>query len=286
MIADLDQYYTRSDIAKQCVRYLARAIEYMPDRNTLFYLEPSAGSGAFYDLLPSERRMGLDIAPKRAEILKQDFLTWKPSGLPRAEHVAVIGNPPFGRKGNTAIDFIRKANTFAETIAFILPASFQKFSSQKQLPNELKLIETTLLPQNSFHRPDGTLYEINTVFQVWSSNKAFETDIRTRTPPASSHPDFKMWQYNNTSQAMSVFDNQFDFAVPCQGFQNYKRRETDKTRCEKHKQWILFQSDDPDVRQRLWDIDYAKLAASSTLVIPGFRKHDIVSAYLLSLSET
>ena len=39
----------------------------------LFFIEPSAGTGAFYNLLPPQRRLGMDIEPKCEGVIAQDF---------------------------------------------------------------------------------------------------------------------------------------------------------------------------------------------------------------------
>ena len=88
-----------------------------------------------------------------------------------------------------------------------------------------------------------------------------------------------MWQYNNTPDALKVFQNPFDFAVPCQGWQDYSRRETDEKQCEKSKQWILLKAKNPTVLAQLMKIDYGHLAQECATAVPGFRKGDLVKAY-------
>ena len=89
-----------------------------------------------------------------------------------------------------------------------------------------------------------------------------------------------MFQYNNTQSALKVFERSFDFAVPCQGWQDYSRREVNPDDCEKHKQWILFKGVLPLAYQRLYSgIDYQRLALKQSVQIPGFRKSDVVQEY-------
>ena len=60
-----------------------------------------------------------------------------------------------------------------------------------------------------------------------------------------------------------------------------RRREKDSSRCEKHKQWMLFKAFTTKVRNRLYkEIDYNKLAMKNTTSIPGFRKGDLVQEYI------
>ena len=52
----LDQYYTQRHISKACLKKLSLN-EYD------LILEPSAGDGAFFDFLPKEKRVGIDLVP-------------------------------------------------------------------------------------------------------------------------------------------------------------------------------------------------------------------------------
>src|SRR5205823_3162251 len=38
------------------------------------WIEPAAGDGVFYDLLPAGRRVGVDIDPQHPELIAADFL--------------------------------------------------------------------------------------------------------------------------------------------------------------------------------------------------------------------
>ncbi len=79
---------------------------------------------------------------------------------------------------------------------------------------------------------------------------------------------------------MKVFDNDFDFAVPRQGYYDYNRKETDKNKCEKNIQWILFKANNNEILQRLKNIDFVKLSKKNTSVF-GFGKADVVEEYIL-----
>jgi len=41
------------------------------------WLEPSVGEGCFYDLLPANKKIGIDIEPKRKDVIKSDYLKYK-----------------------------------------------------------------------------------------------------------------------------------------------------------------------------------------------------------------
>jgi len=86
------------------------------------------------------------------------------------EKYIVLGNPPFGLRGNLALRFINHSYNFADIVAFILPPLFD--SDGKGVPKKrvkgYKLAHTEKLPLDSFEYPDGRKVEIATIFQVWT----------------------------------------------------------------------------------------------------------------------
>ena len=107
----LDQFYTNSDIAKKC-------IDTIDVSKYDIVVEPSAGMGAFYNLIDHPNKVGIDLEPKCDGAIKQDFLQWDLNEFPLPK-VLTIGNPPFGRQGSLAMKFIKHASIFSTTIAFI-----------------------------------------------------------------------------------------------------------------------------------------------------------------------
>ncbi len=123
------------------------------------WIEPSAGTGVFLDLVPEAA--GYDIDPKHPRVERANFLeTAVPQGA------VVYGNPPFGRQASLAKAFIAHAATAASVIAFILPRSFMKPSMQKTFPAEFHLVAMTELGSNSF-LVNNEPYDVPCVFQVW-----------------------------------------------------------------------------------------------------------------------
>ena len=279
----LDQIYTKPAVADRCLRFLRETLDGLADlrRDRIFYVEPSAGEGCFLDLLPAGRRIGIDIDPRRPGIIRHDFLTWPfEDTIEDPRHTVVVGNPPFGHRSRLAIRFFNRAAAMANTIAFVVPVQFRKYSVHKNLSPEFRWIATLELEAPAFYTPDEPDYRLNTEFQVWTRevNHDFE-DMRLLSPPAIRHADFEMWQYNNTPGALKVFEHDFDFAVPRQGYQDYSRRETSADRCERTKQWILFKARTPAALDRLLSMDFAALSQNNTIT-PGFGKADVVKEYL------
>ena len=275
----LDQFYTKSEVAGACWEHFTHTLSTL-NRNLsdLFFVEPAAGTGAFYERLPSQRRLGIDLVPKCDEVKRQDF--FKLTDLPSArQDTVVIGNPPFGKRGKLAIAFFNHAARLADIVAFIVPVNFRKFTTHKQLDPNMRFISKLPLPRDAFYLHTGKSYSVNTEFQIWTRLASPHPDMRQYKPLPIRHKDFQMWQYNNTREALKVFENAFDFAVPCQGWQDYSRREIHEKQCEKSKQWILLKAKNSTVLSRLMEIDYEHLAQECATAVPGFRKGDLVKAY-------
>jgi len=275
----LDQFYTKREIATACWQHFEQVLSGLNRNSTdLFFIEPAAGTGAFYEQLPPHRRIGMDLMPKCDGVKTQDFL--KLTDFPTAARdTVVIGNPPFGKRAKLAIAFFNQAARFADIVAFILPIGFRKFTTHKHLDPNMRFISRLPLPRAAFHLATGRTYSVNTEFQIWTRFSTTYLDMRQYKPLPIDHPHFQIWQYNNTSTALKVFQNSFDFAVPCQGWQDYSRRGTDARRCERTKQWILLKASNPHVLSCLLGIDYEQLARESGTAVPGFRKGDVVKAY-------
>ena len=275
----LDQFYTKPEVAGICWKHFIDTLLTLNRSTTdLFFVEPAAGTGAFYELFPSARRLGIDLVPKCDDVIPQDF--FKITDFPFAPRdTAIVSNPPFGKRGKLAIAFFNHAAYLADLVAFIVPVNFRKFTVHKQLNLNMRFISRLPLPRDAFYLSTGKSYSVNTEFQIWTRLSSVHHDMRQYKSLPIRHQDFQIWQYNNTSDALKVFQNPFDFAVPCQGWQDYSRRETDESRCERNKQWMLLKAKNSTVLARLMRIDYEALAAECATAVPGFRKGDLVKVY-------
>ena len=110
----LDQFYTTAKCAKKYYDIFVSNINI--DEYDII-LEPSAGTGSFYKLLPENKRIGIDLEPKYGGIEKKNFFDFVPI---KNKSYIVIGNPPFGKISSIAVDFFNKSAEFADIIAFIL----------------------------------------------------------------------------------------------------------------------------------------------------------------------
>jgi hypothetical protein len=175
----LDKFYTRADIARDCVAFFEAETGHDLDRGMNDIIEPSAGSGAFLDALPA-RTLGYDLDPEDGRVTQQDFLA-----LERSDPAVVIGNPPFGKAARLAVRFFNTAAVFATHIGFIVPRSFEKASIQNRLDSRFHLRAEKRLPAQSFTF-DGAPYDVPCIFQVW---ERLDTP-RARLALPRTHPDF------------------------------------------------------------------------------------------------
>ena len=166
-----DGYYTKPSIALKCFTTLKRiAATLKINLSAYSFIEPSVGRGAFYNILPTNKRIGVDINPQAknlGNIIIRDYLTWQPKE--NLKYV-VVGNPPFGSRGHLALQFINHSYKFADIVAFILPQLFN--SDGKGVPAKrvrgYSLAFSKNLPSNAFTDIAGGDISISTIFQVWT----------------------------------------------------------------------------------------------------------------------
>lgn len=162
-----DQYYTKPEVAKLCVRHIDDLDSY--DN----IIEPSAGNGAFLEYLPKYE--AYDILPEHKDIIRQDFLLLDKNYDGKT---LFIGNPPFGKRYSLAKAFIKKCIELnAYTVAFILPDTFKKRTNQGYniFPKQYYLQAVIDLPHNSFFNGKEE-YDIPCAFFIWTRDKC--NDLR------------------------------------------------------------------------------------------------------------
>jgi hypothetical protein len=163
-----DQFFTPTQTAKYCYsQFITILKKYGEFEKDYIYIEPSAGNGSFLKFLPSDKRIGLDIEPRNDEIKKGDYLDFYPP-IEDKKYI-VIGNPPFGLRGQLALKFINHSNKFADYVCFILPQLFE--SDGKGVPRKrvkgFNLIHSEKITTD-FESPDGKSLKVECIFQVWS----------------------------------------------------------------------------------------------------------------------
>ncbi|EAI4330527.1 restriction endonuclease subunit M [Campylobacter upsaliensis] len=172
-----NEFFTKKESAKYCYKKLMDFLnQHSIDVGEYVFIEPSCGDLSFYDLMPKNSRIGIDLTYKNKEILCENFLNFTPK---KEGKYLILGNPPFGLRGNLALRFINHAYHFADFIAFILPPLFDSDGkgSPKKRVRGYTLAYSEKLPLNSFIYPNGKEVEVATLFQIWVKNTLLEQNI-------------------------------------------------------------------------------------------------------------
>jgi len=177
--AGLDKFYTIPAISEKCLNTIGTKYDW--SRWDLV-VEPSAGNGSFLSKIPSTKKVGIDIAPEHADIIRKDFFEYAPpSGH---SNILVVGNPPFGRVSSLALKFFNHSAEWCNVIAFIIPKTFRRVSLQNRLHRKFHLIHDEEIPSDpcSFTPP----MQVKCCFQIWEK-KAEDRDIVKLT---TTHADW------------------------------------------------------------------------------------------------
>lgn len=173
---ELSQFFTKKHVAENCFNFMTKKIYSFKN---FFYLEPSAGEGAFSEILikKSLKNYSIDIEPRKSYIKKGDFLNEIFNF--KDENIITIGNPPFGKNSSTAIKFFNKAANFSKYICMIFPKTFRKTSIINRLDPKFHLFYELEIKNDSFLFNNKN-YSVPCVFQIWKKKKNFRKKIETK----------------------------------------------------------------------------------------------------------
>ncbi len=186
-----NEFFTKKEVAKYCFSSFMKFLEiHKIDSAKYTFIEPSCGDLSFYELMPKDSRIGIDLEYKNDEILCENFLGFMPSEFgSESKKYIVLGNPPFGLRGNLALRFINHSRDFgdgsyADFVAFILPPLFESDGkgSPKKRVKDFILVHSEKLPLNSFVYPNGKSVEVATLFQIWAHKKLLENKTLNIAP--------------------------------------------------------------------------------------------------------
>ena len=276
----LDKFYTKMETSRYLIGLSSEVLEL--DLKSCPTLEPSAGMGAFSSQL--DNCIAYDLVPESDGIIQQDFLVDFP--IPNVENRISIGNPPFGKKGKLALEFLNKCGKLSKAVCFILPSTFRRWSVQNRIDKGLRLIYDEDLPLDSFEF-NGKPYSLNCIFQIWTREMCQDLpDLRMRTRPPISHPDFQIWQYNGAEENRKYLNEDWDVAVYRQGYKDYSRVFTRKNDFNEvkdiimntHIQMMLIKFNTEKAKEVFQKMDLVKLSRNN-LSTPGFGKADFISEY-------
>jgi len=278
---DKDQFFTPVETAKYCHNKMLEILAKNQEKEEEFtYIEPSAGSGNFLKILPENKTIAVDIEPKCESIIEADYLKWLPTD--KTAKYIVIGNPPFGLRGQMALKFINHSYEFAEYVAFILPQLFE--SDGKGVPRKrvvgFHLLHSEKL-DTDFLEPSGKQIKINCIFQIWSKNHENDTykvkKINTDIMKIYSLSDGGT---PSTTRNKDMFDK-CDIFIPstCFGKENMRYYESFDTLPRKKGYGILFNLQKQENIQKFKEIDWTKIAFLSTNSAYNIRSSQIAELF-------
>jgi hypothetical protein len=267
-VYNFDQFFTKPQIAKLCVENLTAT--YSLDNFDLI-IEPSAGTGSFFELIPNEKRIGIELdfnlCKKNALYKHMSFFDFSISD----NNILVLGNPPFGTQNNLSIDFFNHAATFADTIAFIIPKTWKKDSVQNRLNKYFHLIKSMDLPEDSFYGAKKTT--VKCCFQIWKK----QDNIRSVNKKILSHKDWDFLNYINSDGRLSPNKNA-DFIILAYG-SNSGQLSDDLYRWRpKSVHFIKSKIEIEILKERFLTLDYSD--ANNSARQSSLCKGDLVKLYI------
>lgn len=189
----LDQFFTKKDVAESCLKEL-KLIFKLRMFGTI--IEPSAGEGSFFKLLPENKRIAIELdkilCKQNPEYQCKSFFKYRYKSENKKEKVLVIGNPPFGTQNKLSVDFFNHAATFAEVIAFIIPKTWNKDSIQNRLDKNFVLVKSIDLTEDCFYGDKAT--NVKCCFQIWRRS----LEIRVPVKKVLNHKDWDFLSYSKT----------------------------------------------------------------------------------------
>lgn len=269
MQGNLDQFYTNPDVATRCFE----EVKQISGLAEAFYIEPAAGTGSFFSLLPESSRIGVDLDPKCSGVAQMDFFDFTYEKGDKL--VVVIGNPPFGRVSSLAIKFFNHSAKFADYIAFIVPRTFKRVSVHNKLDLRFHLLSNANLPEKGCFSPD---INAKCCFQIWEKRDT----PRCRVILPITCDDFTFVKYGPKDfkrQPTVPLLKDFDFAIKAFG-SNCGKIFTENLENLRPKSYHFIKSkiDALVLMNRLESLDYS--ISLDTVRQNSLGKAELVAVYL------
>ena len=205
--AGLDKFYTVPVISEKCLKNIGSRYDWS---EWGLVIEPSAGNGSFLTRIPTDKKIGIDISPEHADIIKKDFLTYTPPS--DIGKILVVGNPPFGKISSLAIKFFNHASKWADVIAFIIPRTFRRVSVHNKLDTNFHLVFDEEIPISpcSFSPP----MMAKCCFQIWEKKEI----KRIKCELSTTHKDWDFLAFGaKDKKGQPTPPNGADFAMRAYG---------------------------------------------------------------------
>lgn len=174
-----EQFYTPRPLASELVSQVEDTLGSLQGKTIL---EPAGGTGSFIDAVVSagaSRVISFDIEPLHEKVQPGSFLDQELA----EQGLITISNPPFGRNNSLSIPFFNHAAKVSDSICFIVPRSWRKWSVTNRLDLNFELQLDLDLRIDYVDSQDELISEKNrlaTCFQIWSRSKSPRVPVQIR----------------------------------------------------------------------------------------------------------
>lgn len=278
----MDQFFTPEEVAKEMID---KSLDFIKDNwdiniNEYTLIEPSAGAGAFYKNFPSNmKKVGLDIDPQIDEIQKMDWFKF----IPNSKNNIVIGNPPFGLRGQLALKFINKAAEHSDFICFVLPPLFNsngKGSPMLRINKDFYLAKEFEIKDKLFNYPSGKKIQVYSIFQIWT--KKFSEKIKPVLPPQKKSEWIKIYSLSDGGTSSSRRNikmiDKCDFYLPSTTFQSVKPEINFRKLANNRGYGIVILKEKEKISKMFEEMDWEKVSFKSTNGANNLRTQLIIDA--------
>jgi predicted RNA methylase len=172
-----EQYYTPKPLAIELVAHIENILGPLAGKTVL---EPAGGTGAFIEAVQAKGVTGVisfDIEPLHELVTKGNFLEQEI----KETNLTTISNPPFGRNNSLSIPFFNHAAKVSNSICFIVPRSWRKWSVTNRIDLGFELA-LDLDIEIDYVDADGTPLSnknhLATCFQIWKKANVSRSVVR------------------------------------------------------------------------------------------------------------
>lgn len=171
----------------------------------------------------------------------------------------IVGNPPYGKNANLAVEFLNKGVQLSTQVYYVLPRTFRKVSVLNRVDQKLHLVWDHTVPDHMFPPP------ILTCAQFWQVASTDRPKIKIKT----THPDF-------------------DFVTPCQadlcigrvGAGPCGNIYTDRFLERSVNSHYFIKTKSLQVQQKLKSLSSQfRLQGTQTVGVPSLSKHELIQIY-------
>jgi predicted RNA methylase len=174
-----EQYYTPISLAHALVEYVEQVLGPLEGKQVL---EPAGGTGSFVEAALAKGAsevISFDIEPLHDGVKLGSFLEQKIL----KQNLITISNPPFGRNNSLSIPFFNHAASISDSICFIVPRSWRKWSVTNRLDLNFELAFDQDLDIDYVDSNGGLISDksrLATCFQIWKKTSTARVPVKIR----------------------------------------------------------------------------------------------------------